>query len=368
MARPPFPLLRRRKRRGDTTAAPVTGIHSPSLGGTALAPSYRGIARQDEIEIARSVRGGTWQDAAQLANWIAGRGTSIVPAYAPMVAVDEGETHTFRWRVKPRYQTTRYALSIRVSSTTPVIQTLHYGSTSATIQALPRSSTTAARVFYFDRTAQSTDVEELSISVVGADSQPGGTTLVESISIEALPRTVLVCDDDDLGFQTELFRPRVSIEQPNVHDALIDRIDNLRSATRRPSYWQFARSDLDCWTVTGTPVSLFTDSFAVLAPCFNRDDDRGPVSWAALVKCSTGATEGDIDISSTLGGANVGTVVIPANTLDWTWIEGDQFDADAEDNTTPDGRRYGRDDDVSLVATRTAGAGTISIATISIWS
>jgi hypothetical protein len=364
----PIDLLRFRRRRRADAAPSVTGVHSPRLSDFVRAPNYRIIANQSEVQIGRTVRGGTWQDTAQLANWIASRGTMLVPAYSPNVAVDEGETHVFRYRVRPRYVATRFAVSMRVSSPTAIVMQITVGGVDHPYTAWPRADASSV-TFIVDRDAQSSSTEQIELRVIGADSQPSGTALVEAISIEELPRALVLCDDNECGVQPELFRPRNPITNRNIHDALIDRIDNLRDATRRPSYWQFARSDLDPWSVAGTPVSLFTDPFSMLAPCFYRNDDRGVASWAALVKCSTGATEGTIDVSNIASGTSADQIAIPANTTDWTWLEGDTgFDVDAEDNTSPDGRRLARNDDATFLATRTAGAGTISIATLSIWS
>jgi len=362
------PQLRLRRRRGDTTAAPVTGVHSPRLADFVRAPSYRIVANQSEVQIGRSVRGGTWQEPAQLATWIAGRGTMDVPCYAPAVQVDEGETHVFKWRVKPRYVTTRYAYSIRISSPAVVSLTITIDGVAHPYTAWPRAQA-VNQTYFVDRDVQSSAVAELELSVTGADSQPSGTVLVEAISIEAVPRALVLCDDNECGVQGELFRPRNPIIQRNIHDALIDRIDNLRDVTRRPSMLQHARSDLDPWTVAGSPVSLFDDGVAMLMPNYYGADGTGVVSWAALVKCSTSATAGTIDVSNIASGTNADQIVIPTNTTSWTWIEGGTgFDVDAEDNAAPDGRRLARNDDATFVATRTAGAGTISIATLSIWS
>jgi hypothetical protein len=364
-----FDFLRFRKRRLAASAAPATGIHSPRLSDVVGVPDYRIIASQSDVVIAASVRGGTWQDAAQLANWIAGRGVMEVPCYAPNVFIDEGETHTFRYRVRPRYVTTRYALSLRISSptTASVNLTITVGGIASSYVARPRS--VAPNVtFYFDRTAKSASVEELSFTIAGAESQPDGACTVEALALEALPRTRLICDDNECGIQGELFRQRNPILNSSVHDALFDRLNNLRDVARRPGLLQFARSDLDAWTVAGTPVSLFADGISLTGQSIYGSDTTDAGSWAALVKCSDGSTAGTIEISNVSGGASVTGLSISAGTTSWTWVDGLAWNFDCEDNTTPDGLRLARRDDHTFTATRTAGAGTISIATVSAWA
>src|SRR5690606_25584836 len=69
----------------------------------------------DVTAIGRPVRGATWIDAARLQCWLAGRGSMDVPAHAPMAVVDDGDVGEFRYWVKPRFQTARYAYHINLT-------------------------------------------------------------------------------------------------------------------------------------------------------------------------------------------------------------------------------------------------------------
>lgn len=352
---------------GDTTTAPTTGIHSPAHSGSATVPWHRIIASQAEVATGRPVRGGTWAGACQLANWIAGRGTMDVPSYSPGVEVDEGETHTFRWMVRPRYVTTRYAFSLRMSCGDPIALAVSIGGAAHQVFAGSRQ-TARNEVYYIDRTAQSADEAELSLSITGAESM-ASAALIEALSIEALPRTVIACDANELGMQPDVFRSRLPIKQANIHDALIDRVDDLRDTARRTGLFQFARSDLDPWVISsGSDTALFSDPFALNGRQVFGDDTIAISSFWALCKCSDGTTAGQITVDNVSQGSAVDTVTIPTGTTSWTWIRSDNsITHDCEDNTTVDGRRVGRWDDTTITAKRTAGAGSISIATLSIF-
>lgn len=134
----------------------------------------------DVTAIERSVRSGTWLDAARLQCWIAGRGTSVVPAHHPFVSLASGESTDLRYWIAPRYADTRYAYHLsmigRASVTIDGVTTEIPGSYDFTRPPI-------ATTILSDRAAQSTAEAELSITVEAV----GGSLAIQCIAIEAVP-------------------------------------------------------------------------------------------------------------------------------------------------------------------------------------
>jgi len=68
---------------------------------------------------------------------------------------------------------------------------------------------------------------------------------------------------------------------------------------------------------------------------------------------------GVVEFASVSGGS--GSVAIPTGTTAYTWFD-DVISVDTEDQTTADGRRSTRWDEVTFTFNRTAGAGTLYVA------
>ncbi len=359
---PPF-----RERGGSTDSPGTNGAPPIASDPTAFVPVRRHRAPQGEIVIAASVRGIHWADPGLLWNWIAGRGSMDVPAYSPGVLVDDGESHAFTFRTKPRFQTTRYAYSVLLTSPSsetqdsPAVVTI--GSESIEIGIVPRTVAVPTTIIV-ERAAQSSDVADLSLTIEMESSQCN----VECISIEALPRLRLDDATADLGLDIGLVRNRAPITERAIFDTFANRISDIKNATRRVGLWQCARGDVSPWTISsGTYGALTQDAIHVGGRYLYQNGTEATVSWAALVKCSDGSTAGDLRVNNTSQGTGAASLAIPAGTTSWTWIAGSDFTCDSEDPTEASGLLSGGTDDHQIEGRRTAGAGTISIATVSLY-
>lgn len=351
----------------------------------ATVPEQRIIASKDAagnvrntIAIANSVRAISWVDAARLQCWLAGRGSMDVPSHAPFCKLNE-QTAEFRYWTKPRYQTTRYALTVLCSSASIGKYALVQFPTGATAQAITarrRRDATPVTLFA-DVSAQGTTEGEITLSI----QAPSGTTdlMVDGIQIEALPRTILSVNANDLGANRLDFFPRQPILESNLIDQILDSQNNLRDAARRVGLYQMSRGTVNsqdtAWHITsGTYVDLHDGPVTFLPRKLYSGQATYNCSWRVLVKCSDGTTAGDVRVSNTSGGTGVSVITVPAGVTAWTWLPGlvngtspATFVADCEDNTTSDGRRSSRWDEHTFEARRTAGAGTMQIATISVY-
>lgn len=313
----------------------------------------------DVTAIGRSVRGITWIDAARLHNWLAGRGSMDVPAHAPMVELDEGDVTTLRYWVKPRFQTARYAYHLLVNGTSR-------GEWSATIDGVTSPLPVGTRdepipaTLYRDRVALSSGETELSIEIACPESV-GPVGIVECVAVEAVPRTELLVAND-LGVDRLNFRARQIIDEGSLSAKLLGRQRDLRLACRRTGLFQFSRGTIPFHTwrsTSSTPSNLFLAPFSLTGrKLFSGQTITAATKWRALAMCSNGTTEGQLVFA---GGP---TLTIPAGTTDWTWFTGDAFGHACEDNTTADGFPVGGPSEGNITLARTAGSGTVSVASV----
>lgn len=337
---------------------------------TANVSPRRIVAAQGGVAIAASVRSVHWVDAARLWNWASGRGSMDVPAHVPGSLISPSEFATFTYRTSPRYQTTRHLLTLLLSSEgVPGVAQVTVPS-GATTYDVPYMTRELARPWsiVIDRASQSTSEDELSFDIE-VNVAEDDACRIECVSIEALPRLVLVASDDDLGVDPEIVRPRNPIAETSLHDQLAARGDLLAAASRRVGMLQVARGSSDPWTFnSGTFADFFSSDHPLLGRSLTSGDDVTAMSWAVLAKCSDGTTAGEVVVDNVSVGTGLDTITIPAGTTSWTWLPQDSgFDCDAEDNSTSTGLRSATWDDHKFKCRRTAGTGTISIATLSVW-
>lgn len=311
----------------------------------------------DVTAIGRPVRGATWIDAARLQNWLAGRGSMDVPAHAPMAGLKD-VSGSFRYWVKPRFQTARYACHLVLSAASA-------GSVSVAVQdgapvtvpvggfARPASVT-----IFADRAALSDAETELTIEIAAGSVE----VRVESIAIEAVPRTQLLVTND-LGVERLGFLARQPITAPALATDLLGMQAALRRSCRRVGLFQFSRGTHAPWTSTSsTQADLFAAPFSLLGRKLYASDTRpgGRTKWAALVRCSNGTTSGRVAM---VGGSS-NFVNVPTGTTNWTWVFG-AFAHDVEDNTAANGYRGGSPDLFNVALSRTAGTGSVQVASVS---
>ena len=324
----------------------------------------------DVTAITRSVRGVTWIDAARLQCWLAGRGSMEVPSHAPMVTIAASGSSTFAYRVAPRYQTCRYAYSVCVSAAAPdaTRPLVNIGGTDYTIPCRPRREATPITIC-LDAASQSTSERTLSLEI----KAPSGYAIdVESIGIEALPRTLIEVDANDLGIDRMTLGSRSPIYVTSLATNLLGRQNDLRNACRRVGMFQHSVGTDSPWTITTASPSweaLLTTGIGILGRQLYSTDTTRTLSWRVYAKCSDGTTAGSIRINNDSGTA-ASTITIPAGTTGWTWLPAANpgtFSADCEDNTTATGLRGGAYDDHTSEVQRTAGAGSVQIASISVF-
>jgi hypothetical protein len=330
---------------------------------TATVPAARRIIRQEDVEVGVAVRGRTWLDAGELANWCGGNGEVVVPAYSPEQTVPSNSTRVFRYRVTPPGRAVRRVWVLYLEGNCAI--TLD-GNVGPSDDYITDSGGTWVR-YVEDLTAKSSALQEISLTITNAVSSAGLD--VKSIACYEDPRIVLDKDATDLGVELTSLVVREPIQE-NAYTSLGGIAAALASVQRR-QYFNIARPDntTDAWSTTsGTFVAMLTE-IPILARKLLPADTTGSVRFAALCSASDATTDGEIDITNNASGNNVTLVVTnPGTTFAWYTID---FPTDilCEDLTEATGWPDGA---LLTVASKTlnidfrvsGGAGTFYVATI----
>ena len=336
-------------------------------------PESRLDLTQADVASSDTLRALTWVDAVRQHNWLAGRPVSVVPSYRPGVLFFN-DANDYYFRTKPRYQDTRYVLKLRLShdgaSPGTAQVTLPVGGTTYTLSARPRSSGNPIEYeLPFDLASQGTTETSLSFRVEPDDA---GNYDIEACSIEAAPRVFLVDDGSDLGLDRLRFNHRAPITANDLAK-LLARTNELRAAARRVGMWHHAwGSGLPFSTTSGAGVNAFGtaggNSISLLARSLYDGDTTRTLSWAVRGYCSDGTTSADVELNASTSGGN-DVISIPTGTTAAAWMatSTSAFAVNVEDNTEADGLPSSAHDEVDVTVTRTAGAGTVFIESISIW-
>lgn len=333
-------------------------------------PEQRIVANQSDILITEGVRSVHWIDSGRVINWASGRGDMLIPG-TPLGPIASGVTRTFPVTLQPRYQTLRAAFSYVVTSATGTAScTIVLGATTVTIAA-PTRENAAPVTIMLDQSSQNTVRQLLSFTATANL----GAIEIECFSVESVPRGVLASGAAslDLGVDLSLVMPRQPIFEGSLSNQLLARLPGLRDACRRNGGVTLPMPTEAPFVVSGASwVGLHDDDISLLGRYIYSSGTTDTLSVMAYVRCTDGTTAGELRLSNVSGGTGVSTIAIPTGTTAWTWIgtatnTPDTFSCDAEDPTAADGRRSSRWDDHYFEARRTAGAGNIEIATISIW-
>ena len=330
---------------------------------TATVPAARKVVQQADVITGVAVRGRTWLDAGELANWCGGNGEMLVPAYSPEQTIPAGGSRVFRYRVTPPGRAVRrvWVLYLEGNSAISIV-----GNVGPSVDYITDSGGTWVR-YVEDLTAKSSALQEISLTITNAASSAGLD--VKSIACFEDPRITLDKDATDLGVELTTLAVREPIEA-RPYSSLGGIAAALASAQRR-QYFNVARPDntTDAWgTTSGTFVAMLTE-IPILARKLLPADTTGNVRFAALCRASDATTDGEIDITNNASGNNVTLVVTnPGTTFAWYTID---FPSDilCEDLTEATGWPDGAlltvaSKTLNIDFRRSGGAGTFYVATI----
>lgn len=324
---------------------------------------------QNTTAATRTVRAVSWVDAARLQCWIAGRGEQVVPAHCVGNILNVGQVSEFRYRVRPRFQTTRYAYSFVLT-----------GASASDAEVVIPAGGTAYRVpirtiadarpttIYVDRTAQDDAEAELSFSI-----EPDKIDLrVDCVSIESVPRATVDVSNADLGADRLSVWVRQPIAEPSIHGQMLARQADLRDSARR-GLLQISRGTVGPWSTTsGTASSIISQSLPVIPRhLYGLGGTARSMAIRVLAQCSDSQTAGEVQVETPF--TSTATIAIPTGTTSWTWLPATtgaplSFAFKTEDPATAGGLLGGWSDymlDVRI--RRTTQSGTVRVATVSVF-
>lgn len=337
---------------------------------SAPVPEQRIVLLDEGIRIAESVRAVHWAHTSRLNNWIAGRGRPLVPSFAPLVEIDPGTSSSFFFRVRPSYQHVRLRIEVILSASGPATALVAVPDASSpwsTVQA--RGPSARPIVIEVDRKDRVDAEESFVVGIAVADGQ--FAVLVESISVEAYPRAFLDNDANDLGSDRMMFWPRTPISQRNFGDNLLAHQTVLKRSARRAMFHMSWGSASPWTTGSAGPTEVFGTGFGLIGRYLYEGETVRELACRVRGFCSDETTSAEVTIENTGGGSGV-VISIPAGSIVPAWhpplaSAPATFECDAEDPSHEVGLRGGAVDLHQVSVERTAGSGTVSLESISIW-
>jgi len=324
-----------------------------------------------DVLVGRAVRGPTWQQAAKLNNWIHGRGAQLVPFYAPNNTLSSGVKYVYKWRVKPNYEAVErlwsvYAVAVDKPET--MVITVPSTGTDVTKHVPFVRNEAVPQTVHEVLASQSGSELELSMQL-----QPSGDVNVYGIGGWEIPRPTLPAATESTGMEPTAFNAGAPIGASEIAPMVATMSDG--DAGRRASVLQWAvpvtaggstTTAFAASTTSGSYVDVFDLPCPVLARKLGVNDTTELVTCKVLAWSSDGAsTTGNCRISSSVHGAS--SAVSIGGTTTPTWSNAITLSVDSEDPATADGRRSAAWDELDVQWQRTAGAGTLYIASVSIW-
>lgn len=335
-------------------------------------PWKRTAPQLDDVQVGEPVRGRTWHEIALLVHWIRGHGQHLIPAHATSTTIAPGNTHTFRYKVKPSGRAIARVWFFVLRSDNPpgagiVRLTLPTG---GTVTVSPPVETGLGdggrRMVVEELSAKSATETEVSFSAehVGA----GADVFVDAVSCFELPRAVLLwLDAVDEGLNLDVFRPGGAIHNnpSGAHLAIAPRIPDLVANTwpRRSLVHQaFAPLEVN----TGVWTNLHALPIRIVPKKVGRTDTTFEVAWDVLARATDGSTSGEVRITSHIDGTTK-TVTVPIGGTSMDWRGPSTLEVRCEDLGEPDGLPGGSWEGVTFAARRTAGTGGIQVAGWDVW-
>ncbi len=322
-----------------------------------------------------AVRGDDHAKMAEALNWCRAQGGTLISAFDPGASVAAGASHTFNFKVWPRYDGIDRLWVIRMARP--------YGAdTDNRVSVKVPASGTAVQVgvtgtyrnaydwvFHEVLASQSSAIQDATCLV-----QNNGSTQavdVQSIGCYEVPRGYLDLDTTEHGIDVESVRGGAPIYDGSgagrSWEAMVQSLENFRTENARPGLIHWAVDTTQALTTTSTVlVDLFEDGGSSEGPpCLAAKQYRADTTKTVNVYCYaklSGAGTGTATITMT-NGATVN--VTWTNTGSFAWASG-TIAVDAEDLSAADGRRSSRWDIAGIQWKVSVGSITGSVAGVSI--
>lgn len=324
--------------------------------------------RYEDISLGVAARSRTHLPAAELANWIRGVGSMLVPASNVSLTIAAGTTRTLRYRVKPiGLAVVRvwvvWARTASVSGASQIQLAAPTGATLTSRGVVGINESVQPVTFVESLTAKSATEQEISIDL----AVPAGaaSVRVQNVMCFEMPRRELAQDATDLGIARETLLSREPIyDEDYVSIGGIVASAALIDTRRRVTIFSRAWPDntADCLSTTSGAALGSNLITALPVPVLARKRYIGDVVGAVSPRYYVMAAVGT---SMQLRCANGGTSadVTHVGTGAWAWVTSSaDINVDCEDMTASDGRQGAAWDELIFSWRRSAGVGTAYLA------
>ena len=300
------------------------------------------------IQNGAAVRGVTFSDIGLTANWLAGRGRQLIPAFNPLETHASASTRTYKFRAPQSATALERVWSFAFfGAGRPGVKVP--ASTGSTVVAEDYRYETLIRETV---AAPSSSVVELTCDIT---SPAGLSTTIHRISCVELPRAVLT--QSEAGVVLPNLEPGDPISEAGT--------DDLPVAARSPNLGrrvllQYAQPvETPRTTTSSTFQPVLPVALPVLGRVIGSTDTKRSITIEALASVSGGGG-GEVRVTPSKGSA--ATQAISATSMTWvSWTAS----IDAEDMSTANGERGGSTDYLTIEYRATAG--TLSLASVSIY-
>lgn len=312
---------------------------------------------EEAITTAAPVRGITWRDCADAADYLlSGPCRQVIPTCGGFGALGAGDTITLRYKIWTAVQATHRVWTIGIGAPAQdeapprrIIFTDPSGGASTA------DDVTQTQSFQHIETI-ATPADGLIEAVITLENTGALAGLISYVGCFEVSRPDLAIDASELGVDPYSFSSGSPIRDAVGYSlgALPESTAAARSLPR--TLFQFAVPTDDAITVTGTAAPLFSYDPPLLDRQLYRSETQVEVNVHVYTRSSAGTT-GTFDLAMTSGD----TLSIPVTAADaGTWRTGTIL-IDAEDLSTADGRRSGVFDQATWTGTRLTGAGSIRL-------
>lgn len=321
---------------------------------------------KNRIRAAHPVRGpGQWERLAAAANWLRGRGGTLVGANGVNVSIGPGDSPTFMYRAWPRaeHATRLWIIGISTVGDGSAKGTISITAPSTAITrdfAIATSDTRLIEFPIIHTIDAATDVPETVAVQVATDSNSESSIVVQSISCHEVPRVQL--GEGEGAELSSLYANRQIYEHATRND---DR--GLEAVARHARYAkQVARKNhLFSWyyptgvtSTSGSLVDLFPLYPFVCARLLESANTSRNIVWNAYALVTGGTATGEVAVTTAAG-----TTTMAVTSTGATWHADHTSSIETEDPTrwATDGGIRGGTRDTMQIQIRQTGATSITI-------
>lgn len=320
-------------------------------------PNLRRQVSMRDIKVSLDISQRHWVQLGELANYLRGRGSVLIPAHAPEATVAGGATDTFRYRVAPSGRAIARVWYVEIASTSPTA--LARATVSVTGSSADMSTIAATPVMLIETpVAKGTAEVELVLTVQNTGTQ---TLRIDSVLSWELHRAQLTKDATDVGVDLgslEFNRPICDRD----YEAIAGVADAVAATNGRRCgliSWRGPDASFTNVAFSGTDV-VFDLAIPIVPPKIAAANTTRTCDWNVYAYCSDGTTAGEIRVIDAAGGTS-SVLSVVAGTTTPTWFTGGTKSLLCEDLSTTDGLQGGSYETVNVQVRRTAGAGSVKV-------